>query len=78
MHKLDVTGRPLDEAESLLKAAGLSYVVDITRSTHHKFSVDETRLYVVRQKAVPENGLIHILAAAKQRKEVSEDGIQNQ
>lgn len=78
MQEIDVLGRLLEEAEALLKALGIPYVVDRTEPTHHKFPVDETHLYVVRQIAVPEDGLIHILAAAKQRKEVFDDGIQNQ
>lgn len=71
MEMIDVVGRPLHEAEDLLKKAGIAYDVEMTSPTRHIFSVDNTRLYVVRQIAALAEGRIHILAAAKQRKEVS-------
>ena len=65
----DVLGRPLDEAERLLRAAGVPYTVERTHPTRHVFPVDDARLYVVRVLTAPD-GSCRLTAASKQRKEV--------
>ena len=65
----DVLGRPLEEAEQLLREAGIVYTVERTHPTRHVFSVDEEMLYVVRALICPD-GSCRLTAAAKQRKEV--------
>ena len=37
----DVVGRPLAEAESLLRAANVDFDTEVTRPTRHVFPVDE-------------------------------------
>ena len=65
----DVLGRPLEEAERLLREADVTYTVERTRPTRHFFPVDEEKLYVVRALMCPD-GSCRLTAAAKQRKEV--------
>ena len=72
----DVVGRPLAEAESLLRAANIEFDTEVTRPTWHVFPVDEKCLYVVRQQFLAD-GRQRLTLAGKQRKEVAEDGLQN-
>ncbi len=72
----DVAGRPLEEAERLLRAAGIEYEAVVTRPTRHFFPLDESRFYVVRQTKRPEGGCF-LTVAARQRKEVSDHGVQD-
>ncbi len=72
----DVAGRPLEEAKRLLEAAGIGYEVSLTRPARHFFPLDESRLYVIRQTERIEGGFC-LTAAAKQRKEVSDHGVQD-
>ncbi|MDY4473757.1 RNA-3-phosphate cyclase [Mitsuokella sp.] len=64
----DVMGRPLDEAEHMLAAAGCAWKTEITRPSRDFFKTDEHCLYVVRQRDLPQ-GIIMLTLAAKQRKE---------
>ena len=72
----EVVGRPLAEAESLLRAANIEFDTEVTRPTRHVFPVDEKCLYVVRQQVLAD-GRQRLTLAGKQRKEVAEDGLQN-
>ena len=72
----DVAGYPLEEAKRILEAAGIGYDISLTRPTKHFFPVDESCLYVVRQTARAEGGFC-LIVAAKQRKEVSDHGVQD-
>lgn len=47
---IDVHGRPLAEAESLLQAAQINYNTEISRPSRSFFKVDEGCLYVIRQR----------------------------
>ena len=72
----DVAGRPLKEAERLLKAAQIEYEAELTCPTRHVFPLDEACLYVVRQRNRADGGLC-LTVAARQRKEVSGHGVQD-
>lgn len=69
MTRPDVLGRPLEEAERLLLAAGIPYSTELTRPARNVFPVDEARLYTVRAVFGP-GGMCRLTAAAKQRREV--------
>ncbi len=63
----DVLARPLPEAEQMLREKGCEWTAEITRPTRDFFKTDETCLYVVREKLLPD-GKILLTLAAKQRK----------
>lgn len=63
----DVTGRPIEEAEKILSSAGVRFEVEMTRPTRDFFPVDESRLYVVRQR-MPADGICRLTLAAKEVK----------
>ena len=65
----DVLGRSFEEAERLLREAGVPYTVERTRPTRHFFPVDDARLYVVRV-LMDSDGSCRLTVASKQRKEV--------
>ena len=67
---MDIIGYPLLEAEARLQAAKLSYTMEKTVPTRDFFKVDDSQLYVVRQK-LNATGEMQIVVAAKMRKEVS-------
>ena len=62
----DVLARPLAEAESLLREAGRSWQTEITRPTRDFFKTDNTCLYVVRERELPDGTLALVLAASLQ------------
>ena len=68
----DVLGRPAEEAEKLLAAAGVKYTKELTRPTRNFFPVDDARLYVIRAVSCPDSSCRLTLAAkqVKTRKEV--------
>lgn len=70
----DVVGRAKEEAECLLRAAGIEFEEELTRPPRYVFPVDERCLYVVRQVFLAD-GRQRLTLAGKQRKEVSEDGL---
>ena len=51
---LDVVGRPLAEAETLLRAADIKYTTTVSRPTRDFFKIEEQALYVVRQQLQPD------------------------
>ena len=66
----DIIGRPWKEAEEMLRGEGLSYEEERTFPSRNFFSIDEDLLYVVRARK-GEDGIFHIVLAARMRKEVS-------
>jgi hypothetical protein len=74
MVTIDVVGRPLAEAECLLQAAHIDYVLKRSRPVRDFFKIDEQKLYVVRQRFTGD-GILQLMLAAKLRKEVSQDGL---
>lgn len=60
----DILARTREEAEQLLREAGLSYELELTRPTRHFFKTDEARLYVVRVRE--EGRALLVTLAAKQ------------
>ena len=68
----EILGRPAEEAEALLRAAGVSFTTELTRPTRSFFPVDEAKLYVVRAVAGPDRSCRLTLAAkqTKSREEV--------
>ena len=68
----DVLGRPAEEAERLLAAAGVKYTKELTRPTRNFFPVDDARLYVIRAVCGPDTSCRLVLAAKQvnTRKEV--------
>ncbi len=67
---LDVVGRPLAEAETLLRAADIKYTTTVSRPTRDFFKIEEHALYVVRQQLQPD-GTLRLVLCARLRKEVS-------
>ena len=67
---VDIIGYLLPEAEGRLKAAKVRYTIEKTAPTRDFFKVDDSQLYVVRQK-LNAAGEMQIVVAAKMRKEVS-------
>ena len=65
----DVVGRPLIEAEQVLKAADVKYSLVRALPTRHFFKTDYACLYVVRQKQTDKNCLVLTICASI-RKEV--------
>ena len=63
----DILARPLAEAEAMLREAGRSWQMEITRPTRDFFKTDNTCLYVVRVRERAD-GTIMLTLAAKQRK----------
>ena len=66
---IDVIGRSLPEAEKLLQAEQINYVIEISRPTRDFFKLDEKRLYVIRQKLM-DDGNLQLIAAARLRQGV--------
>jgi hypothetical protein len=68
----DVIGRPLPEAESILREADIPYTVEVSRPIRDFFKTDDSCLYVVRQRQL-DNSLALIVSARliKHGKEVS-------
>ena len=67
---VDIIGYLLPEAEARLQAAKMRYTVEKTAPTRDFFQVDDSQLYVIRQKCNAA-GEMQIIVAAKMRKEVS-------
>ena len=63
----DILARPLAEAEAMLREAGRSWQMEITRPTRDFFKTDPTCLYVVRVRELAD-GTVLLTLAAKQRK----------
>ena len=63
----DILARPLAEAEAMLREAGRSWQMEITRPTRDFFKTDPTCLYVARVRE-PGDGTVLLTLAAKQRK----------
>ena len=59
----DVIGRPWEEAENMLREAGVRYGTVMARPTRHFFVTDERKLYVIRAKSRPDGMLQLVLAA---------------
>ena len=64
----DVLGRPAEEAEALLRTAGVAFTTELTRPTKDFFPVDEAKLYVVRVVTCPDDSR-RLTLAAKQKKQ---------
>ncbi len=60
---LDVMALPWEVAEERLKAAGISYTSKLAKPTRDFFPVDDTRLYVIRQREIADGKLLLTLAA---------------
>ncbi len=71
----DVLGLSWDEAKRRLEALGLAYETVWTRPTRDFFPVEESSPYVVRQRT--EGDIIKIVLAARLRKEVFPNGLQD-
>lgn len=67
---IDVIGRLLSEAESVLQQYHVGYTVERTRPGRDFFPIDESRLYVVKQ-VEDEQGVLRLTVAAGLRREVS-------
>lgn len=63
----DILAWPLAEAEAMLREAGRSWQMEITRPTRDFFKTDPTCLYVVRVREQAD-GTVLLTLAAKQRK----------
>ncbi|MBR1552414.1 MAG: aliphatic sulfonate ABC transporter [Schwartzia sp.] len=63
----EILGRPAEEAEALLRAAGVSFTTELTRPTKNFFPVDDAKLYVVRAVTCPDASC-RLTLAAKQKK----------
>lgn len=66
---MDVVGLRLTDAIKHFEENRISYSVEISRPYSRAFSVDESQLYVIRQRPNAEHGFC-LLAAAKMGKEV--------
>ena len=73
MADIDVTGRPIEEAQRLLQEAHIQYVLKRSRPARDFFKIDEAKLYVIRQRWIDDT--LQLTAAARLRKEVSQDGL---
>ncbi len=62
----DILARPWDEAEDMLRSAGVRYEAERTRSPRHYFKTDERELYVVRAKQ-DADGILWVTLAARQQ-----------
>lgn len=60
---LDVMALPWTVAEAKLKAAGVSYTSELAKPTRDFFPVDDTRLYVIREREMADGKLLLTLAA---------------
>lgn len=69
MADIDVTGRPVEEAQRLLEKAHIQYVLKRSRPVRDFFKIDEDRLYVIRQRYIDD--VLQLTLAARLRKEVS-------
>lgn len=67
---IDVSGRPLAEAEKLLETAGIKYNITYSRPDSCFFSLAEGNAYVIRQNETAD-GKVMLIIADKLRKEVS-------
>lgn len=65
---IDVVGRLLSEAESMLQQSHTGYTVEWTRPGRDFFPLDDSRQYVVKQ--VEDNGKLRLTVAAGLRREV--------
>ena len=63
----DILARPLAEAEAMLREAGRSWQMEITRPTRDFFKTEPTWLYVGRVREQVD-GTVLLTLAAKQRK----------
>lgn len=70
VRNIDVIGRLLSEAESMLCKYHIEYTVEQTRPGRDFFPIDDSRLYVVKQ-VEEENGKLRLTVAAGLRREVS-------
>lgn len=70
---LDVIGRPLAEAETLLQIGGIKYQTEISRPSRDFFKTDLSCLYVVRERELADGTLLLTLVAKQKNgeKEVS-------
>lgn len=67
---IDVIGRLLSEAESMLNQCNIEYTVEQTRPGRDFFPIDDSRLYVVKQ-VEGKSGKLRLTVAAGLRREVS-------
>lgn len=65
---MDTVGQNLADVVSFLLERNIAYRIEYTKPTRDFFAVDETELFVIRQKE--EDGMLLLTAAAKMRKEV--------
>lgn len=65
---MDTVGQNLSDVVSFLLERNIAYRIEYTKPTRDFFAVDETELYVVRQRET--DGVLILTAAAKLRKEV--------
>lgn len=66
---MELVGRPLPEALSELQKSGKRFIVGYTHPTRDVFKVDQDQIYIIRERT-DEDGVVHLTAAAKLRKEV--------
>lgn len=66
---IDVIGRLLSEAESILQQSHIGYTVEWTRPGRDFFPLDDSRQYVVKQ-VEEDNGKLRLTVAAGLRREV--------
>lgn len=66
---IDVIGRLLSEAESILRQSHVDYTVEWMRPGRDFFPLDDSRQYVVKQ-VEGENGKLRLTVAAGLRREV--------
>ncbi len=64
----EVLGRSAEEAEALLREAGVAFTTELTRPTRNFFPVDDAKLYVVRAVTCPDASC-RLTLAAKQKKQ---------
>ena len=64
----EVLGRSAEEAEALLREAGVAFTTELTRPTRKFFPVDDAKLYVVRAVTCPDASC-RLTLAAKQKKQ---------
>ncbi len=64
----EVLGRSAEEAEVLLREAGVAFTTELTRPTRNFFPVDDAKLYVVRAVTCPDASC-RLTLAAKQKKQ---------
>lgn len=69
----DVLARPLEEAEAIMKNAGIK--ITIRKTTPPRGPIDSKQYRIVRQSALAENHVELVIAAEITGKEVQRNGV---